>query len=303
MITIQFIVKKQDQNKRIDKLIVDRYPEYSRSLIQKWITNQYITVNGHAVKPNYKCDENDQITGTIKKAPSITVKPENIPLEIIYEDSELLIVNKPKGMVVHPSNGHQTGTLVNALRFHCKYLSTIGGEERPGIVHRIDKDTSGLLIIAKDDNTHQALAEQFIEKKVKRIYGAIVHGVIEYDHGTIEAPIGRDPKHRLRMAVVDQGKEALTHFKVINRFNHFTYVECQLETGRTHQIRVHMDYIGHPLVGDPKYSQKRFENQSGQALFSKELAFIHPKTKEEMHFKIDEPAYFRNLLKELANDA
>lgn len=252
-----------------------------------------------ASKTNYKCQASDTIEWDEPDEEPLTIDPENIPLSIVYEDADLLVVNKPKGMVVHPSAGHQTGTLVNALLHHCDSLSQLNGEERPGIVHRIDKDTSGLLVVAKTDEAHSSLSEQLSLKDMDRRYEAIVHGVIEHETGVIDAPIGRDPNDRKRMGVVDNGKDAVTHFRVLERYTDFTHIVCQLETGRTHQIRVHMKYIGFPVVGDPKYGQRKTMKLGGQALHAKSLAFNHPETGEQLHFEVDPPAYFQELLDQL----
>lgn len=227
------------------------------------------------------------------------IEPEDLHLDIYYEDADVLVVNKPKGMVVHPSNGHFTGTLVNGLMYHCKDLSGINGVLRPGIVHRIDKDTSGLLMVAKNDYAHEKLAAQLGEKTVTRKYFALVHGNIPHEAGTIDAPIGRDPADRQRMAVVDNGKDAVTHFRVLERFDRFTFIECRLETGRTHQIRVHMKYIGHPLAGDPKYGPKKTIDFGGQALHAGVLGFRHPRTGETLTFEAPLPDDFAHLLNTL----
>lgn len=292
----QHIVTKEEGNIRIDKLLANVYNDLSRSQIQKWIANNIITVNGKSVKANYRCQVDDQIYLQAPEEKQLQIHPENIPLSVIYEDKDLLVVNKPRGMVVHPTSDHQTGTLVNALLHYTDQLSKIGGEERPGIVHRLDKDTSGLLIVAKNDHIHQLLVDQFKRNQVKRTYEAIVYGVIDHDNGLIDAPIARDPYNRLQMAVVDNGKQAITHFQVIKRYRQFTHVTCQLETGRTHQIRVHMDYIGHPLVGDQKYAKGRKHVVDGQALFASKLTFTHPITYQKLCFKIEQPDEFKQIL-------
>jgi len=297
--TFQHIVTESESNMRIDKLLTKVNDNSSRSQVQTWINQNLVSVNENIVKANYKCKLNDVIKWSIPEVKPLDVEAENIPLKIIYEDSDLLVVNKPKGMVVHPSAGHHTGTLVNALLYHCNDLSGINGVERPGIVHRIDKDTSGLLVVAKKDLAHRNLAEQLANKKVERKYEAIVHGVIEHEEGMIDAPIGRDPKDRQKMSVVENGKPAITHFGVLRRFPKFTHIECQLETGRTHQIRVHMNYINHPLVGDPKYGIRKTLNTDGQALHAKSLGFIHPGTKEWMNFEVEPPVYFKEVLTKL----
>jgi 23S rRNA pseudouridine1911/1915/1917 synthase len=294
--TIQHVVTNEESKSRIDKLLADINPDQSRSQVQGWITKGFVKVNNEVVKANYKCQQGDVITWTIPKVEPLNIEPENIPLDIIYEDKDLLVVNKPKGMVVHPSAGHQSGTLVNALLYHCDDLSGINGVERPGIVHRIDKDTSGLLVVTKNDKAHVGLAEQLSKKDVERRYEAIVHGVINHDTGMVDAPIGRDPKDRQKMGIVENGKHAVTHFQVLHRFKDFTYIECQLETGRTHQIRVHMRYIGYPLVGDPKYGPRKTLDTDGQVLHAKVLGFTHPISGEWLLFEVEAPDYFRKLL-------
>ncbi|MFZ3576532.1 RluA family pseudouridine synthase [Virgibacillus sp. DJP39] len=288
------------QNKiRLDKLLADINPNNSRSQVQTWIADGFVKLNNEEAKPNHKCHTGDVIEWSEPQPKPLEVEAENIPIEVIYEDSDVIVVNKPKGMVVHPSAGHVGGTLVNALLYHCKDLSGINGVERPGIVHRIDKDTSGLLVVAKSDIAHTSLAEQLSSKKVERKYEAVVHGVIEHDTGMVDAPIGRDPKDRQRMGIVDKGKPAVTHFSVLNRYDNYTHVECQLETGRTHQIRVHFRYIGFPLVGDPKYGQRKTLKVDGQALHAKSLGFTHPRTKEWMKFEVKPPQIFFDLLDQI----
>ncbi|HAM82174.1 MAG TPA: RluA family pseudouridine synthase [Ornithinibacillus sp.] len=299
MMSFQHTVTDTENKMRIDKLMAEINPEQSRSQVQGWITKGLVSVNDEIVKANYKCQTGDVITWEIPEVEALHIEPENIPISILYEDKDLLVVNKPKGMVVHPSAGHQSGTLVNALLYHCNDLSGINGVERPGIVHRIDKDTSGLLVVAKNDKAHSSLAGQLANKDVERKYEAIVHGVINHDSGMVDAPIGRDPNDRQRMAVVDNGKHAVTHFHVLERFKEYTYVECRLETGRTHQIRVHMRYIGYPLVGDPKYGPRKTFDIGGQALHAKVLGFTHPTTGEWLHFEVDAPPYFQELLTKL----
>lgn len=300
MSSYEHIVVQEEANERIDKLLSDHVNNYSRSQIQAWINDKYVTVNGEKIKPNYRCKEDDQINWSIPKEKTVIVAPEQIKLTIVYEDEDLLVVNKAAGMVVHPTQDHQSGTLVNALLHHTDHLSNIGGEERPGIVHRLDKDTGGLLVVAKNNNVHEELVRQFKENKVERKYDAIVHGVINHETGLIDAPIGRDPTHRLRMAVVDHGKEARTHFQVLHTYENHSYVQCQLETGRTHQIRVHMDYINHPIVGDPTYNKNGVIDKGGQALFAQSLKFIHPRTNKWKQFEIEQPAYFKKTLTEVS---
>lgn len=299
METIQHIISESEVNERLDKVISSLHEECSRSQVQQWIKEKKVTVNGKHEKANYRCVLNDQIYIEIPEPEVLDVQPENMDLDIYYEDADVLVVNKPKGMVVHPSHGHMTGTLVNGLMFHCKDLSGINGVLRPGIVHRIDKDTSGLLMVAKNDLAHEKLAQQLKDKTVTRKYYALVHGVIPHEVGTIDAPIGRDPDDRQRMAVVDNGKPAITHFSVIERLNNYTLVECQLETGRTHQIRVHMKYIGFPLVGDPKYGPKKTLSIGGQALHAGLLGFTHPRTNQYLEFEAPLPKEYEELLNQL----
>ncbi|MEI4803018.1 RluA family pseudouridine synthase [Bacillus sp. NPDC077411] len=296
---VQVTVIEEQKNERIDKFVAGVNNEWSRSQVQQWIKDGVVTVNGKDVKGNYKVKTNDEITVTIPEPESLDILPEDMNLEIYYEDSDVLVVNKPRGMVVHPAPGHTSGTLVNGLMYHCKDLSGINGVMRPGIVHRIDKDTSGLLMVAKNDMAHEALVNQLVEKTVTRRYQAIVHGVIPHDKGTIDAPIGRDKQDRQSMTVDEKGKHAVTHFRVLERFNNFTHVECQLETGRTHQIRVHMKYIGYPLAGDPKYGPKKTFDINGQALHAGILGFIHPRTGEYLEFEAPVPQLFTDLLNDL----
>lgn len=299
MIWNTYEVSMEEKGIRLDKLLSDLNKDASRTQVQFWIKDNHVKVNGNLVKNNYKCQPEDLIEWEIPDPVEVEIKPENIPLDIRYEDKHLLVVNKPKGMVVHPSAGHTSNTLVNALLYHCQDLSGINGTIRPGIVHRIDKDTSGLLVVAKDDISHELLSNQLKDKKIHRKYRAIVHGEIPHDYGTVEAPIGRDPKDRQRMAVVDGGKSAVTHFNVLERFENYTYIECQLETGRTHQIRVHMRYIGYPLAGDPKYGQRKTMEIGGQALHAYSLGFTHPVIKEFMEFEAELPDVIENVLKNL----
>ncbi|NSL51255.1 RluA family pseudouridine synthase [Calidifontibacillus erzurumensis] len=296
------IITDVHENERIDKVLPSFNEEWSRSQVQDWIKEGLVTVNGKVVKGNYKCKLNDHIEIDLPEPEILDVLPEEMDLDIYYEDSDVLVVNKPKGMVVHPAPGHLTGTLVNGLMAHCKDLSGINGVLRPGIVHRIDKDTSGLLMVAKNDFAHESLVDQLVNKTVVRKYKAIVHGVIPHDKGTIDAPIGRDKNDRQSMTVTDENsKPAVTHFRVLERFKDFTFIECQLETGRTHQIRVHMKYIGYPLAGDPKYGPKKTLDIGGQALHAGVLGFHHPRTKEFMQFEAPLPADFENLLNKLRN--
>ncbi|MGA9226088.1 MAG: RluA family pseudouridine synthase [Mesobacillus sp.] len=296
---MEHIISDTQAGDRIDKVISTLDPEWSRSQVQQWIKEGNVLVNGAPVKTNYKCSFEDRLVISIPEPEALDVVPEEMNLEIFYEDQDVLVVNKPKGMVVHPAPGHLTGTLVNGLMAHCKDLSGINGVLRPGIVHRIDKDTSGLLMVAKNDLAHESLVNQLVAKTVTRKYKALVHGNIQHDFGTIDAPLGRDTKDRQSMTVVDNGKHAVTHFNVLERFKDFTFVECQLETGRTHQIRVHMKYIGYPLAGDPKYGPKKTLDIGGQALHAGLLGFDHPRTGEYIEFEAPLPAYFEELLNDI----
>ncbi|WP_066318286.1 RluA family pseudouridine synthase [Bacillus sp. FJAT-29814] len=295
-------ILEQQKGDRIDKVLSGLNEEWSRTQVQQWIKDGHVLVNGQNVKTNYKCNYNDEIEIHIPDPEELDVVPEEMDLDIYYEDRDVLVVNKPKGMVVHPAPGHMTGTLVNGLMAHCKDLSGINGVLRPGIVHRIDKDTSGLLMVAKNDMAHESLVNQLVHKTVTRKYKAVVHGVIPHDVGTIDAPLGRDQKDRQSMAVVDNGKHAVTHFRVLERFKDFTFVECQLETGRTHQIRVHMKYIGYPLAGDPKYGPKKTIDFNGQVLHAGVLGFTHPRTAEYLEFEAPLPSDYEQLLKQLRNN-
>ena len=287
---------------RIDKYLSEQLEDMTRSHIQKLIKENMVRVNGMAVKSNFKLSASDQIEVEIPELKEPDILPENIPLDILYEDQDILVVNKPKGMVVHPAPGHYTGTLVNAIMYHCKdNLSGINGVMRPGIVHRIDMDTTGSLLICKNDRAHQALAEQLKEHSITRKYHAIVHGRLKEDEGTIDKPIGRHPIDRKKMSVhCTNGREAVTHYRVLKRFQHFTYIECQLETGRTHQIRVHMSSIGHPILGDQVYGPAKCPYKlQGQTLHAKVLGITHPTTGEYMEFDAPLPDYFQGLLEKM----
>lgn len=287
-----------DQTGRIDKVLTSLEPEITRSQLKNLINDGHVTVNGQPVKPKYKVQAGDKISLVKPEPQSLELTPENIPLDIVYEDDDVIVVNKPQGMVVHPAPGHPDHTLVNALLYHSP-LSTINGTFRPGIVHRIDKDTSGLLMVAKNDLAHQSLAEQLRNKTNKREYLALVYGQIKEDEGTIDAPLGRNPQDRKKQAVVKGGRYAVTHFKVIKRYDNFTLVKCILETGRTHQIRVHMKYIGHPLVGDPLYGPRKVIGKNGQFLHAALLGFKHPRTGKEMIFEAPLPENFQKMLDKL----
>ncbi|UUV99319.1 RluA family pseudouridine synthase [Vagococcus luciliae] len=300
MTQLHYVV--EDKKGRIDKVLAEVFSDYSRSQIQSWLKEEAVNVNGEIVKANYKVKQNDCIDIEIPEAKELTLEPQDIPLEIVYEDDDVIVVNKPQGMVVHPSMGHPDGTLVNALLFHAGSLSSINDVIRPGIVHRIDKDTSGLLMVAKNDVAHIALQDELKERKTLRKYVALVHEVIPHEKGKIEAPIGRSKDNRQKQAIVADGKEAVTHFTVLERFLDYTLIECVLETGRTHQIRVHMDYIGYPIVGDPLYGPKKTIKGNGQFLHAKTLAFTHPTTGELMTFDSELPEIFKKTLKEIENN-
>lgn len=299
MKTFNFLIEEEEVGTRIDRYLTDMNEDWSRNQIQDWIKRNLVIVNGKPVKANYKLRLNDEIVVTEKSVETIDLQAEDLNLEIYYEDKDVAIVYKPKGMVVHPAPGHPNGTLVNGLMYAIKDLSGINGEIRPGIVHRIDKDTSGLLMIAKNDIAHRGLVEQLVDKSVTRKYTALVHGVIPHEFGTIDAPIGRNVRDRQEMAIVDDGKQAVTHFNVIETFDKYTLVECVLETGRTHQIRVHMKHIGFPLVGDPKYGPKKTMDIGGQALHAGVLGFEHPVTGEYIERTSPLPTYFEEILTKL----
>lgn len=283
---------------RADKELAKALVDVSRSQLKKWIEDGNVTVNQHQIKPKYQLHVGDVVQIVPEKPQKIDLTPENIPLDIVYEDDDVIVVNKPQGMVVHPSPGHPDHTLVNALLYHSP-LSHINGEFRPGIVHRIDKDTSGLLMVAKNDHAHKSLAAQLKAKTNQREYVALVHGVIKEDSGTIDAPIGRSKKDRKKQAVIADGRHAVTHFKVIKRYQHYTLVTCRLETGRTHQIRVHMKYIGHPLAGDPLYGPRKTLPGHGQYLHARLLGFKHPVSGKQLTFEAPLPDYFTKMIKHL----
>ncbi|CAK1225767.1 RluA family pseudouridine synthase [Fructobacillus fructosus] len=293
-----------DGGKRIDAALASAGLEHSRSTLASWIKDGQVLVNGQPVKSSYKVKSGDKIRITVPDTKSVAIQPENIPLDIVYEDDDLLVVNKEQGMVVHPAAGHAGGTLVNALLFHAP-LSSINGEFRPGIVHRIDRDTSGLLMVAKNDRAHQALAAELKAHKTERYYYALVKGEFKEDHGTVDAPIGRHPKDRKKQAVVAGGREAVTHFEVLERFHGYTLLRLALETGRTHQIRVHMQYIGHPVVGDATYGHQQELlgiSLKGQLLHAKTLVLTQPTTGEKMTFDSPLPSSFERVLKALKEE-
>lgn len=299
MENLNFEITEEFEDERIDKYLSIFVDSFSRSYIQKLIENNDILVNEKSVKPSYKLKIDDKILVNVPENIVPNIEPEDIHLDILYEDNDVIVINKPKNMVVHPSAGHYTGTLVNALLFHCKEnLSGINGVLRPGIVHRIDKNTTGSVIVCKNDKAHNSIAAALKEHSIIRKYHAIVHGIIAEDEGTIETLIGRNPNDRLKMAVVQNGgKNAVTHYKVLKRFANYTYVECVLKTGRTHQIRVHMAHINHPILGDDLYSnQKSPFKLEGQCLHAKILGFIQPTTKEQIMTDAPLPEYFEHLL-------
>lgn len=299
---IELAVDGAGAGMRLDKFLSEN-SSLSRSYAAKLASDGMVKVNGAYVDKKHKLSPGDIITAELPEPEALEAEPQDIPLDIVYEDDSLIVVNKPQGMVVHPAPGNPDGTLVNGLLYHCR-LSGINGVIRPGIVHRIDKDTSGLLVVAKTDAAHEQLSAQLKERKALRQYRCIVNGNIKNDDGTIDAPIGRNPNDRKKMAVVCGGRRAVTHYRVLERFGRYTYVECTLETGRTHQIRVHMAHIGHSIVGDPVYGSKKEQfKTNGQLLHAKTIGFVHPETNELMRFDSELPGYFEEILKKLRNMA
>lgn len=299
---IKILVTNEYDNERVDKVIAMEADTLSRSFVQKIIKDKEVTVDGKIVKAGYKVSEGEEILFFVPEKIEPEILAQNIPLEILYEDEDILIVNKPKGMVVHPAAGHYSDTLVNAIMYHCKdNLSGINGILRPGIVHRIDMDTTGALVVCKNDISHQSLSDQLKEHSITRKYRAIVHGTLKEQEGTIDAPIGRDPNNRKKMCINHgNGKRAVTHFKVLKQLKGYTYIECVLETGRTHQIRVHMTSIGHPLLGDEVYGNRSSKfNLQGQTLHAMTLGFLHPSTGKYIEFEAPLPEYFSHLLETL----
>ena len=302
----EYLVPEEAAGTRIDKFLADACPDLSRSFLQKLLKESSVTADGKAVKSSFKVNGGETIAFEVPKPQEAAIEAENIPLDILYEDSDIILVNKPKGMVVHPAAGHYTGTLVNALIYHCKdQLSGINGVMRPGIVHRIDMNTTGVLVVCKNDFAHNSLAEQLKVHSITRVYYAIVFGNLREDEGTVHAPIGRHPTDRKKMSIHSkQGRDAITHYRVLERFGAYTFIECRLETGRTHQIRVHMASIGHPLLGDEVYGPARqpfFTGRTDPACGV--LGFIHPRTGEYVEFSAPLPAYFEELLEKLRKKA
>lgn len=300
---IEYFTVENEEGERIDKYLAEMLEDKSRSYIQKLMKDKLVHVNGKPVKANYRLVLGDRVEMSMPEIKEPDIVAEDLALDILYEDKDVIVVNKPKQMVVHPAPGHYSGTLVNGLMYHCgDELSGINGMMRPGIVHRIDMDTTGSLIVCKNDAAHQSLSEQLKEHSINRIYVALVHGNIKEDEGTVNAPIGRHPTERKKMSTqAKNGRTAITHYKVLERYGNYTYIQCKLETGRTHQIRVHMASIGHPLVGDQVYGPKKcpFPKLIGQTLHAKTLGFIHPTTGEYVEVEAPMPEYFENLLKQL----
>ena len=298
----KFVVTSEYNGVRLDKYLSSVLPELSRTHIQKIIDDGEVLLNNKPAKGSNKIKEGDEVLISIPEVKELEVEKEDIPLDIVYEDKDILIINKPQGMVVHPANGHYEHTLVNAILYHCQDLSGIGGVARPGIVHRIDKDTSGLICVAKNDAAHIALSEQLKDHSMARTYTALVRGVIPENSGEINLPLGRDPNNRQKMGVTrNNSKEAVTYFKVLKRYKEHTLVECKLKTGRTHQIRVHLSYIGYPVEGDPLYAGRKYDSlyKNGQLLVATSLKLVHPSTHEEMTFNIELPDYFKEILSHL----
>lgn len=297
----QFIVKNEEVGKRIDAYISSKDEQISRTAVQRLIEEENILVNGNKTKASYKVQKNDRIEIQEVKPKEIELKAQDIPLEVIFEDKDIIVINKPKGLVVHPAVGNPDGTLVNAIMAICKEsLSGIGGEIRPGIVHRLDKDTSGVLIVAKNDTAHINISEQIKNHETEKTYVALVRGIVKENEATINMPIGRSNKDRKKMAVTRDGKNAITHFKVLKRYEKYTLLEIKIETGRTHQIRVHLSHIGYPVVGDYTYSNGKNDfNVEGQMLHSKKIKFKHPQTEKEMELEAKLPEYFQKILDEL----
>lgn len=296
-------VIQEDQQMRLDKYLAEQFPEQTRSYLQKLIKEGGVLVNGRSVKTGYQLSCGDEVSVNIPEPKELDVEPQKMELDIVYEDEDVILINKPKGMVVHPAPGHTKDTLVNGLLYHCQgNLSGINGVARPGIVHRIDRDTTGILIVCKNDMAHNSIAAQLKEHSITRRYRALVHGNIKEDKGTVEGPIGRHPVDRKKMAINERnGKPAVTHYQVLKRFGNYTYIECVLETGRTHQIRVHMASIGHPLVGDEVYGPAKCPFKlEGQCLHAMVLGFVHPRTGEYMEFSAELPGYFQELLGKLS---
>ena len=301
----QFTIQQEQQGIRLDKILAEHFPEISRTMAQQMLEQGYVLLNGNTVLKNYKVRVGDAVVGSFLPVESLDAIPQNIPVDIVYEDDSLLVVNKPKGMVVHPAPGNPDNTLVNALLYHCAgRLSSIGGVVRPGIVHRIDKDTSGLLVVAKDDVTHQSLSEQMAVHSIHRVYHTVVYGRMKQEEGHVHAAIGRHPQDRKKMAIVTNGgKDAYTSYQLLEQYQQFSYLKCQLKTGRTHQIRVHLASIGHPVAGDPVYGPKNvIKKLEGQCLHAKTLGFVHPKTQKYMEFDSELPLYFTNFLKSIGKE-